>query len=128
MGKPGYSSFLQTNKRRNTKADDFLELEDKRFKFISKGITRIKEIEDEKLGFTGLSNKAGGELVNFKMIKESQILKDGPPPITYSKNCYLDQGELLYKVLKAEGRLIRSVLEAHGFSHTDGHDWNILWT
>lgn len=67
-------------------------------------------------------------MINFKLIKESQILKEGPPAISYSKNCYLDQGELLYKMLKAEGKLVRSVLEAHGFSHTDGHDWNLLWT
>lgn len=31
-------------------------------------------------------------------------------------------------MLKADGRLVRSLLETHGFVHTDGHDWNVLWT
>lgn len=48
--------------------------------------------------------------------------------MTYSKSSYGEQHELLYKLLKAEGRLVRSVLEAHGFVHTDSHDWNVLWT
>ena len=128
IGGLGSSSFLSNNKRRTTKIDEYLDLENKRFKFISKGIVKLKELEDEKLGITGLIMKQGGELVNFKLIKENQILSNGPPPISYTKNSYLDQGDLLYKVLKAEGRLIRSVLEAHGFNHTDGHDWNLLWT
>lgn len=127
IGRPGYSTFL-ANKRKFFKYEEYLELEEKRFKNIFKGITKIKDLEDEKLGIPGLANKQGGEMINFKLIKESQILKEGPPAISYSKNCYLDQGELLYKMLKAEGKLVRSVLEAHGFSHTDGHDWNLLWT
>lgn len=48
--------------------------------------------------------------------------------MTFSKSSYSEQHDLLYKVLKAEGKLVRSVLEAHGFVHTDGHDWNVMWT
>lgn len=126
IGRPGYSTIL-TNKRKSFKFDEYIELQEKRFKQISKGIQKIKELEDEKLGISGFTPKQG-ELINFKLIKENQILKDGPPAITYSKSCYSDQNDLLYKMIKAEGKLIRSVLEAHGFSHTDGHDWNMLWT
>ena len=104
-----------------------LNLRTNKGKDILKGLVKIKELEDEKLGIS-TPTKQMGEIVNFKLIKESQVLKDGPPAITYSKNSYTDQNELLYKMLKAEGKLVRSILEAHGFSHTDGHDWNVLWT
>ena len=56
------------------------------------------------------------------------MIKEGAPQIAYSKSSYLEQHDLQYKMLKADGRLIRSVLENHGFVLTDGHDWNVLWT
>jgi hypothetical protein len=127
IGRPGMNN-LATGKRKSTKADEYTEMEEKKMRHIYKAITKLKEIEDEKLGITTPIGKQSGEIVNFKLIKESQILKDGAPAITYSKGSYTDQSDLLYKMLKTEGRLIRSLLEAHAFSHTDGHDWNILWT
>jgi tubulin polyglutamylase TTLL5 len=36
--------------------------------------------------------------------------------------------ELLYKIFAGDTKLIRSMLEANGFSHTESHDWNILWS
>jgi hypothetical protein len=127
IGRPGYSTIL-SSKKKTLKADYYLEVEDKRLRSIAKGIAKIKELEDEKLGISGVISQQNGNIINFKLIKESQIIKEGPSPLTYSKSWYADQGDLLYKVLKAEGRMIRSVLEANGFSHTDGHDWNLLWT
>lgn len=127
IGRPGYTTIL-SSKRKPIKTDEFVEVEEKRFKSILEGFEKVKELEDEKLGISGLTNKHGGEICNFKLIKENQIVKDDPPAITYSKSCYTDQGEFLYKMVKTEGKLVRSVLEAHGFSHTDGHDWNVLWT
>ena len=43
---------------------------------------------------------------------------------------FLDQGhhELLFKLIKTDGKLIRAVLETNGFLQTEAHDWNILWT
>ena len=41
------------------------------------------------------------------------------------------QGEewaLKFKMINADSRLIKSVLLAHNFEQTEGHDWNILWT
>lgn len=35
---------------------------------------------------------------------------------------------LQYKILKSEARLVQSVLEANGFSSTEGHNWNIIWS
>ncbi len=48
--------------------------------------------------------------------------------MTFAKSAYGETHELMYKVLKADVKLVRSVLEANNFVHTDGHDWNILWT
>lgn len=127
IGRPGCNN-LSTGKSKRIKADEYMELEEKRFRSMFKAICKVKEQEDEKLGISTPSSKSSNEIINFKTIKESQIMKDGPPALTYSKSAYVDQGELLYKMLKTEGRLIRSVLEVHGFSHTDSHDWNILWT
>ncbi len=67
-------------------------------------------------------------------------MKDGPLPIpNFQKNAllnangasFLDQShhDLLFKLIKTDGRLIRAVLENNGFLQTESnHDWNILWT
>lgn len=55
------------------------------------------------------------------------MVKDNPPTGTYTKN-YSEHNDLLYKVLKANVKMVRSVLEANSFTHTEGHDWNVLWT
>lgn len=34
---------------------------------------------------------------------------------------------MLYKVFKGDTKLVRSLLQANGFQHTEGHDWNVLW-
>jgi hypothetical protein len=38
-----------------------------------------------------------------------------------------DPNELLYRFFKADTRLIKAILENNNFSHTDGHNWNLLW-
>lgn len=47
--------------------------------------------------------------------------------ISYAKSYYVEQSELLYKMLKNDSKLIKSTLNCKGFKHTDGHEWNILW-
>lgn len=39
-----------------------------------------------------------------------------------------DDWNLKFKMINADSRLIKSVLLAHEFEQTEGHDWNILWT
>lgn len=34
---------------------------------------------------------------------------------------------LQFKLLKSEGKMVKQILEANGFSQTEGHDWNIMW-
>jgi tubulin polyglutamylase TTLL5 len=36
--------------------------------------------------------------------------------------------ELLYKIFNGDTKLIRSILEANNFQHTETHDWNLLWS
>lgn len=67
-------------------------------------------------------------LVRFQPVRESQLVKENPAVSLYAKvNCVAGR-ELVYKLHKAEGRLVRSVLELAGFVATDSHDWNVLWT
>ena len=35
---------------------------------------------------------------------------------------------MLFRVVHAEAKLVRLILESHGFQHTESNDWNILWT
>ena len=58
------------------------------------------------------------------------MLKDSIPSNSFSKSSFMDPHphDLLYKVLKTDARIVRSVLEAHSFQHTEGHDWNVMWT
>ena len=46
---------------------------------------------------------------------------------SYAKSYHWDQTELLYKLLKWDAKLVRSVLEISRFRSTDFHDWNVLW-
>ena len=34
----------------------------------------------------------------------------------------------MFKMLFADARLVKMILENHGFCHTETNDWNILWT
>lgn len=60
-----------------------------------------------------------------------QLSDDPPPTLNYggkqqSQN-YLG-AELLYKIFRGDTKLVRSLLEANYFQHTEGHDWNVLWS
>lgn len=39
-----------------------------------------------------------------------------------------DDWALKFKLINADVRLVKSILIAHDFVQTEGHDWNILWT
>ena len=41
---------------------------------------------------------------------------------------HVENSELLYKMLRFENKLLRTVFESNGFASTDSHEWNILWT
>jgi tubulin polyglutamylase TTLL5 len=66
-------------------------------------------------------------LITFYPINEVQLLNNTVPANTYSKGNFFVQKELTYRVHKSDARLVRSILEAVGFSYTDSHDWNLMW-
>ena len=43
------------------------------------------------------------------------------------RNHHIDNTEMLYKILKGETKLVRSILEANSFTATESHEWNLLW-
>jgi len=44
------------------------------------------------------------------------------------KSYHVDNCEMLYKLMKGDTKLVRSLLEANNFSHTESHEWNVLWS
>jgi hypothetical protein len=80
-----------------------LQEEEERIKLIAEALTKYKEWEEEKQGF---GVKIIPEPIQFKPIKEHQLVREGAPTITYSKSTYIEQHELMYKLLKADGRLV----------------------
>src|ERR1035437_2204798 len=51
-----------------------------------------------------------------------------PPSSGFSKSHFFDNTGLLYKILRGDTKLVRSMLEANWFSYTESHEWNILWS
>ena len=61
------------------------------------------------------------------------MLKDAAPTLAYGHSTLLpvnngDNSALLYKVFRGDNKLVRSLLEANCFTHTETHEWNILWS
>lgn len=76
-----------------------------------------------------VNSKNFNDFLQFKLIKENQYLKGGPPSIGYGARSYhIENSELLFKMLRGDNRMVRSVAEANGFSHTESHEWNLLWS
>ena len=60
-----------------------------------------------------------------------QLLHNAPPAINYAMrghNGADHSTELLYKIFRGDTKLVRSLLEVNGFSHTESHEWNLLWS
>jgi tubulin polyglutamylase TTLL5 len=56
------------------------------------------------------------------------MLTNAPPTLGYAKNHSVESKDLLYKVLRGDTKLVRSIFEAHGFKYTESHEWNMLWS
>ena len=62
-------------------------------------------------------------------IQKSQLLKNIPPTkLQGARSYHIENCEMLYKLLKGDTNLVRSLLEANHFSYTDSHEWNVLWS
>lgn len=71
------------------------------------------------------------DFISFKTITQHLLLQDLPPTQSFSngtKNYSDKPTELLYKILRGDTKLVRSLLEANSFHYTDAHDWNLLWS
>lgn len=76
---------------------------------------------------TMLSQKC--DVVVFKPITEKQMVTTAMQANGYPKSYHLENScELLFKIKCGDNKLLRSVFENNGFSQTESHDWNILWT
>lgn len=90
------------------------------------GITEDSFIDPlKKLSAESISDKP--PLISFSAVSENQLVKESLFFAAYTKTAYTQPKEMLYKLYKTEGKLIRSVLELAGFSYTDSHDWNLMW-
>ena len=64
----------------------------------------------------------------IKPINKSQLLNTPAPTSGPSRGYHIDNSEMLYKLLKGDTKLVRSILEANAFNYTDSHEWNVLWS
>ena len=69
------------------------------------------------------------QFIYFQTIDARQMLNDAPPSLGYARSyANNDTCELLYKIFRGDTKLVRSLLEANYFAHTESHEWNILWS
>ena len=57
-----------------------------------------------------------------------QLLHNPPPTLGYAKNYHVMDNDLLYKIFRGDTKLVRSLMEANHFTHTESHEWNLLWS
>ena len=84
-------------------------------------------VQSKAVTSKGSNIKAYQEFINFKAIKEHQVVTGPLSSHLYSRGGTSDYSELTFKLLKCEARLIRSTFESIGFTYTESHDWNVLW-
>lgn len=74
------------------------------------------------------NNKNNSDFLVFKNISDKQMVTNTMQFNGYQKTYHIENSELLYKMLRFDNKLIRSMLEAAGFAATESHEWNILWS
>jgi hypothetical protein len=67
--------------------------------------------------------------LTLRTITKDEVLMSIPPPLTYGTGQKQTQNdELLYKIFRGDTKLVRSIFEGNNFSHTENHEWNVLWS
>jgi len=66
--------------------------------------------------------------LHFKNLSDKAMQSGQIPYNGYCKNYHIENSELLYKLIRFENKLLRSLLEQQGFSNTESHEWNLLWS
>lgn len=77
--------------------------------------------------FNSQSSNGKVEYISFKNITEKQMVTNNMQFNGYQKSYHIENSELLYKMLRFDNKLVRSVLESNNFAPTESHEWNILW-
>jgi len=131
------------NRTRTFSPSEIFLFEEERHRQLLKVFTVVKQMEDDLRASSSSGSKgtpsffatqssfqpSKSDFIQFKMLKESQLLKGPAPSLGYAGNRYhIENSELLYKCLRSDIKLVRSVLEANGFNHTESHEWNVLWS
>jgi Tubulin-tyrosine ligase family len=60
--------------------------------------------------------------------EKSSTGKDDELQIFPHVRSYDQSDALTFKIMMAEAKLLRLILESHGFIQTETNDWNLLWT
>lgn len=92
---------------------------------IGKGLPNFRQIPYERKLYYQDSEKS--HLIKFFPVSEKQLVRDSVSLSTYSRSNTSQSKQLLYRVIKTDGKIVRSILELSGFTYTESHDWNILW-
>lgn len=87
--------------------------------YLVKSFEKFKNIVGDTQYYT--------KYIKFQPVSEDQLVKTATPSNMFSKGSFPSSRHLLYKVHKAEAKLVRSILERSGFCYTDSHDWNVMW-
>ena len=74
------------------------------------------------------NNKNQSDFLVFKNITEKQLVTNTMQFNGYQKSYHIENSELLYKMLRFDNKLIRSMVETANFAVTESHEWNILWS
>ena len=67
------------------------------------------------------------DFLSFKNVKDANTNPSSAMP-SYQKSYHVENTELLYKCLRFNNGMVKSVLDHNGFSSTESHEWNILWS
>ena len=68
--------------------------------------------------------------LTIRPICKEQLLHNVPPTLSYAhgQKQQAQGADLLYKIFRGDTKLIRSTFEANQFTHTESHEWNLLWS
>ena len=68
------------------------------------------------------------QIQHINKITKQQLLNTPVPTQGPGRGYHIENQEMLYKLLKGDTKLVRSILEANNFNYTDSHEWNVLWS
>lgn len=74
------------------------------------------------------NNKNNNDFISFKSITDKQLVTNTMQFNGYQKSYHIENSELLFKMLRFDNKMVRSILESQNFAPTESHEWNILWS